>query len=156
MRSVLSKTACIVVFTLLVGCQSTANGPQFVEQTFNIESNALIYIYSDYGYTGISTPSILVDGKRIGSLASSGYLYKEVAPGSYSIEVPKSMTWDLRTSPLRLTVEAGNKYFVKYFVRTTGSDIYPTGIIDTHFNSKLELIPSNQGAEEINLMKLSK
>ena len=94
--------------------------------------------------------------KKLGSLARNGYLYTKAASGTYKFEVPKSLTWDTQTLPIIIDVELGKQYFVKYTVYPVGSDLYPSGIIDTHFYSKLEVVPSRAGKLEIKNRKLSK
>lgn len=155
MRAVIG---CMLVFFAafcLVACQSAASGPRFAEKVFDINNRALVYVYSDYGSTGISTPGILVDGKKVGDLAGSGYLFYEITSGNHTIQVPKSMTWDIKTPSLQFEAKAGEQYFVKYIVYPVGSDVYPNGIIDTKFFAKLELVRSTLGLSEISTLKLS-
>lgn len=155
MRAVLNCMLMLFVAFFLMACQSTARGPVFTEKSFDVKNKALIYVYSGYGGTGISTPSILVNGQKIGDLAGSGYLFYEVTPGQQTIQVPRSMTWDIKTPSLKFEAISGETYFVKYIVYPIGSDIYPTGIIDTKFFAKLELISSTLGLSEISTLKLS-
>ena len=101
----------ITVAALLSGC--AASGPTFVASPSS-SNQSIIYLFRPAKFAnGGSSPDVVLDGKKVGSLKNGGYIPLSVSPGPHTLEIPfNAWNWDVRCASVTLQVGGGTSHYV--------------------------------------------
>ena len=101
----------IAAFSILSGCASVPMGDAQQDaalKTFTVpKGKSALYIYRNESIGGAITMDVAVNGNPIGQTGAKTFLYKELAPGKYTITSKAE-----NTDTLVVDAKPGRAYFV--------------------------------------------
>lgn len=137
MRKMLIVPAVLAVCAMLAGCvgfvQYAPESMDMQKKSFALSNNehASVYIFRD-GFLGNQIHTdIFVDGKILGKIFGSTYLYIELPPGEHTIT-----SHLIGYASLKLNMKKGETYFIR--------DVISPGV----YNATASLVPIDREAGE--------
>ena len=132
----------VALCLLLSAC---AAGPKFAALEAVPPGKAQIYFLRDSKLFGAGMPfDIVVDGKRVGTLASGGYLPLTVTPGKHWLGARVDLLVSVADRKTELTIAEGGRAFVLVSIHTRNEPnkiFWSFGIDEANDEFAMRLLP---------------
>ncbi len=107
----------IILVVAISGCVAPKTGKHFVKPVSVADNMASIYVFRISKFAGsLYVARFMLNDEPMGKLGNGDYFVRHVPPGKYVIKIEKSIFELGPEHEVSLNVQAGQNYYIQYFV----------------------------------------